>query len=250
MSPTEVAYRPTESTFMNITTQGRLLPLAAALALVAAPASALSVNFSNGTDQFTVNDGGTLDDDGDTGRLEYTSDTPSTLAGWSTLSAVATSCLNSIDCPNLTLDFEVNSDGAAGDLTIAVTETDLMLGDDVFVFESSVSGTAADQISVASYYDPSNAAFGQAMQIGDAFDFDASGAFGAYSQDEDATAPGASPFSLTTIYSITHDAGGTQTLGDSKVIAASPVPVPAALPLLAGALGVSGLVLRRRGGRA
>ncbi|WP_092859259.1 hypothetical protein [Albimonas pacifica] len=237
---------------MKITTQGRLLPLAAALALTAAPASALSIEFDDGTTAFTVADGGGMDDDRTAGRLEYTSASTSPLAGWRTLSAMATSCRNAIDCPNLTLDFEVDSGGAAADLYLRVTETDLTLDGGRTVFDTALSGTAQDRVEAAFYYDPSNTPFGQAVQIDESFAFASGGDFSAYSRDGEDEAAGASPFSLTTVYRIVHEAGGTQTLGDSKMTAASasPVPVPAALPLLAGGLGVSGLALRRRRGRA
>ena len=235
---------------MQITTQGRLLPLAAALVLAAAPASALSIQYSNGdpSEDFTVTDGGAGDDDAIAGSINYDSGSSGPLTGWQLLSTQASSCIAALDCPNLTLSFEANSLGDAADLTISVTETDLTLGDALFDVDATLSGFTEGTVSIASYYDPSNAAFGEAVQIGEAFDYDSLDGFTSFSMDDDDVAMGASPFSLTTVINIAHQTGDTQTYGDSKV-AVSAVPVPAALPLLAGALGVSGVVLRRRRSR-
>ena len=235
---------------MQITTQGRLLPLAAALVLAAAPASALSIQYSNGdpSEDFTVTDGGPGDDDAIAASIDYDSGSTGPLTGWQLLSTQASSCIAALDCPNLTLSFQANSLGDPADLTISVTETDLTSGGALFGFDTSLSGFAEGSVTISSYYDPTNAAFGEAVQIGDTFTYTSGDAFTSFSTDDEDLATAASPFSLTTVINIAHQMGDTQTYGDSKV-AVSAVPVPAALPLLAGALGVSGVVLRRRRSR-
>ncbi|WP_339950749.1 hypothetical protein [uncultured Albimonas sp.] len=234
---------------MQTLTQGRLLPLAAALVLTAAPASALSIEYSNGdpSDTFIVTDGGAGDDDGLAGSIDYDSGMTNPLGGWELLSTQASSCASAIDCPNLTLSFEANSLGEPADLRIAVTQTDLTLDEALFGFDTTLSGFTGGEATITSYYDPSNTAFGEAERIGESFSFAAPDGFSSFAMDGSDLAPGASPFSLTTVIEIAHALGDTQTYGDSKVAVASAVPVPAALPLLAGALGLSGLMLRRRG---
>ncbi len=234
---------------MQFTTLGRRLPLAAALILAAAPASALSVNFSDGSDDYTITDNGPGDTDlrPDAASIDYDSGASSPLAGWGPISVQASSCLSSLDCPNLSLSFEANSQGEAGELIISITETDLTLEGDPFAFDTTLSGFTEGAVTFEHFYDPTNVAFGQAVQIGDTFDYTTPESFTSYADDDGGVAMGANPFSLTTVIRIAHEAGATQSYGDSKTaVSASPVPVPAALPMLGGALAISGVALRRR----
>lgn len=155
--------------------------------------------------------------------------------------------------PQLELEVEADSNGAEGILIIEASDTGYTLGD----ISSWVSRVSANPIitpnvivEIESWWDPDNTLFAMTNQLylPDDPDFvfeDADFPFEAFFGNKDGIiGDGSSPFSMTTRMTITHLGGQDFTEAASRVFVA-PIPVPASLPLLIGALGIAGTMVRR-----
>ena len=108
---------------------------------------------------------------------------------------------------------------------------------------STTSGSTAGDLFYASYYDPTNAAFGLANLIGTPY-FTGPGAF----SDVTSGAVGGSLFSMTQIVGVTHPQGQLQVTQFESGLQAnlSPVPEPATMMLFGAGLAAAALARRRR----
>jgi hypothetical protein len=113
-----------------------------------------------------------------------------------------------------------------------------------------LGGATPASVTLEAFWSDTNLLFDAKYSIGGPFSYSdpaASPAFSSFAADLFGLAiAGVNPFSMTTIITITHgidEPVGTQA---ESLTALSAVPVPAALPLLASAFAVLGLIRARR----
>ncbi len=156
--------------------------------------------------------------------------------------------LGTADLPHLHLNsVNVSSVGAAADmLTIKFTDTDFSdLASSVTGFESEIGGLTAGNVTYATYFDNSNAAFGTATLLSNLGSF-SGGAFSgsAFASLGSLTPTPDGPYSLTLVATVAHPAGSFNVTSFDASVA---VPEPSTLLLLgSGMLGFA--FLRRRKG--
>lgn len=141
---------------------------------------------------------------------------------------------------------ELTSTGLVGPFSITVTRTGFTLPTALpFIGQLAYSGNVSGNTVVTTgWWDPDNELFGDTRLIASTTQT------GSYGGDIFTVEDAASPFSLTLRMEFTNGiaSGGIRGGGDVRL---TPIPVPAALPLLLGGLGVLGLVgLRRRSSQA
>lgn len=225
-----------------------------ALALVSAtPLSALTVQMSDTVSgPVVIADGGADDLDAATvGELLYDSAVAATtLSGAFSLiefSATTKPVIGSPGMAQLAVEIEANSDNQAEVLQFAVTETDFTLdGQSMWTGVHALGGFAAGSVLIEAFWDPGNAAFAATNSIGGPFAFGSTvDPFEGFGSTLFESVQGSNPFSMTTVFTITHQAGDGLTEFASGASLA-PVPLPASLPLLLGALGFGALLKRRK----
>lgn len=230
-----------------------LLAALGAIVAIASPASALSVRLTDTVSgPITIADNQVGDDlDPVIGELLYDSDVAATLLGGAfsliEFSATTKPVIGSASLAELAIEVEVDSDFNAESLTVEVTETGFTLGGaNTWSGLHAIGGFTAGSVTAQAYWDPGNVAFATTNSIGGPFSFgstvDPFEAFAATLLDSEI---GSNPFSMTTVLTITHLQGDELTEIASGA-ALSPVPVPATLPLLLGALGMAGFIARRK----
>ena len=158
--------------------------------------------------------------------------------------AISKPQLGSAVTPRLDLS-SFNSSTNAASLVIKVTDTGFMSGAGTAFM--SIGGTTDGTVSYSAYWDPSNAEFGTANQIGSTLTFGPGGTSFPFSGSATSGGVGtATPFSLTQIITVAHLAGGRfskATSFDASLI----VPEPSSIALFGlGLLGL-GVAVRRRG---
>jgi hypothetical protein len=221
---------------------------AVGLLLAAGPAGALQVSIDDGSGAFLVADGGPGDQDGGANLVNYDSAFGPPVPDFGTLSVQADGCR--AVCESLGVSIEADTGGAAGAVTIEVTETGYdAIGLPKLEALHSVGGFADGTVTMEAFFDAGDAPFAKTQSIGGAFTFDAGDPFDAFAEDLAEVADGPiGPYSLTTVIEVEHGLGDVQTNATSAA-SVSGVPVPAAAWLLAA--GVAGLgaagVRRRRG---
>ena len=134
---------------------------------------------------------------------------------------------------------------SAGTLVIRVTDTGFTSGPSSMFM--SIGGTTDGTVSYEAYWDPSNAAFGMAHQIGSTLSFGPGGTSYPFSGSSLAGDVGSvAPFSLTQVITITHATGGRfpkATSFDAGLVA---VPEPGATVLLGLGIAAMGIASRCR----
>ena len=218
----------------------------------ATDASALTIRLTDTVSSITVDDNAAGDDvDPVVGELLYDSDiASSTLSGAFSFIEVSATTKPLIGLPNLAelvFEIEADSDFLAETLTLEVTETDFTLNDSLpWAGVHALGGIAAGDVEIEAYWDPGNTAFATTNSIGGPFSFGSTvDPFEGFSSTLFDNEVGSSPFSMTTVLTITHSAGDEVTEVASGS-ALSAVPVPTSLPLLAGAIGFGLIFARRR----
>jgi hypothetical protein len=157
---------------------------------------------------------------------------------------VSKPALGGVSGPRMDLS-SFNASTAAATLVIKMTDTGFMAGPGSAFM--SIGGTTDGSVSYKAYWDPSNAEFGTANQIGSTLTFGPGGINFPFSGSALMGGVGStSPFSLTQVITITHAAGGRFPKATS-FDASLTVPAPAAIAQFGlGLLGLSVVARRRR----
>ena len=209
------------------------------------PASALSVRtVYNGT-SVTVADNGVGDTDPTVDRVSYDGTGNAAFNDFSTLNVLGFICTGCVN--RLGFNPAVQSAGVVDDLVLLVSDTGFSTGNDnPLLFESDFAGIKGNvDVTYETFWDGSDSLFAETNLVAQST---LSGNAGA-DFDTITGGNGGNPFSMT--IKLTFGQTGWGNIGQPTVepdaqLRASAVPVPAALPLMAGALGVFGLVRARR----
>lgn len=224
--------------------------IAAAVVTFALPASAasnLTIRLTDFAGSITIADNGTGDTDLAGGIIDYDSTLGPVLPDGSHAS------VQSVIGPDATLSGSIewdNSTTRADTLTLEISATDYTLPGLHWLGTHAFGGTTPETVTVEAFWSDSNTLFDPKYSIGGPFSYTHGGAapFSGFGDTlSEFAIAGVNPFSMTTVVTITH--GNLQAVISQVDTASnlSPVPVPAALPLLASAFGIMGaLRLRRR----
>ena len=235
----------------------QMLLAAAAFAAVSLPASAatnLTIRMTDSFGTITVADNQTIpaagDTDPTTGIIDFDSALGPALPGGTHFSAQAEIC--SSGCPNLAASIEWDNFGLPGDtLIFEVSAKDYTLLPIHWEGLHALGGTTPATVTAEAFWSDTNNLFDPKFSIGGPFSYTnpASSPFSGFSANlPQFPIAGANPFSMTTIITITHGASENFLTQVDTIANLTPVPVPAALPLLASAFGIMGFLrMRRRG---
>lgn len=216
----------------------KMIALLAGLMMMAA-ASAWAIptlQLNDGATTVTVADGSALDSNPAAGVVTYIGQVG---ANWSinVSTGITMPAQGSALNPYMDLN-SVNMSNGAGSISIMFSETGFVGTPAITGFSTKVGGTTAGSFTLDSFYDPSNALFGQANPLANLGPFGA-GAFSGTEQNSASTGP---LYSLTLKANILHNGPGTTSF-DAEL---TPVPEPGTIVLLgAGLLGL-GIYGRRR----
>lgn len=215
----------------------------------AAPAHAgFVLEISGGATTVTIADGGVNDANGTVGRISYFG----TIDGFSInlTTGISKPVIGTAEVAQLDLSSFHISGAAAGTLTIRLTDTDYtseMIG----VAVSAVGGSSQGTVSVQTYVDRDNAEFGTGDLLTDFGVLSGSGFSASEVAGIDPTInnDGLSPYSLTIVATVTHDAAGQTTGFDALLqtaVTEADVPAPASMAVFAFGLAALGALRRRR----
>ena len=231
----------------------------AILMACAVSASALSIQVDDGFGTIQVDDNDANDANNVIGEIDYDQNGlgPALPGGvWDIAIALATSkpIIGSPNLAQLELDVEAGNNRQPGTLTVRASDQDFMLnGQTPWLTFFAVDAIIEPDVTVEfeAWYDLGNNLFGKSVLIEDPVTFlNAASPFEAFAETIFGNAPGgANAFSLTLETRITHNTADSFTQAGSRV-GASPIPIPASLPLLLAGLGLTGMVLKRRQSKA
>ena len=227
----------------------------AILLACAVGASALSIQVDDGVGTVQVDDNDPNDANNVIGEIDYDqSGLGPVLPGgiWDIAIALATSkpIIGNPDLAQLELDVEAGNNQQPGTLTVRASDQNFSLGGQTpwltfFAVDAIIEPDVV--VEYEAWYDPGNSLFMKSVLIDDPVAFlNAANPFEAFSQTIFGDTLGAGgPFSLTLETRITHNVTNAFTQAGSRV-GASPIPIPASLPLLLVSLGLTGFFLKRR----
>lgn len=205
--------------------------------------AALMLRLTSGADSVTVTDGGVGDLDGvANGLISFNSALGGSVGNFNVnvTTGISKPIIGSPQFPQLDLNSVNVSGSGAGSISIEVTDTNFTVSGNA-LFASDVGGTTQGSVSVSTFVDDSNTAFGQATSLADLGPFSGPGtqAFSGSSANYATLAP----FSSATIVAlITHTEPGQITSFDAAIT----VDAPGTLALLGIGLVGLGLASRRR----
>ena len=189
-----------------------------------------------------VGDGSTLDQSAAIGVITYNGNLGGGVWTVNITTGISKPVLGGPNEAKMDLNSVNVSSAGAGNLTIALTDTDFALPQPGASLTSLIGGTSNGTVQLTSILDPDNSAFAATNTLNDVSLVSPLLGPGVIGSSQ-VVGIGALPtaFSLTQIVTVTHTAPGQVTSFDANTV----VPVPAAVLLGILGLGIAGLKLRK-----
>lgn len=240
---------------MNLT-MSSMIAAAAMLAASVGSADALQLRMSVGASSIEVFDNDAANDQDPTANfINYDQSAASTslmLGGWDVLKVEGGLC--TVCDRTVTMSMEATHPGDPGDFLVVELWHYGFITPDPMTWIGVHGPTAimpdGASITMSAYWDPSDNPYSRFEQMGESFTLDnltppQSAPFIVGGEVSRSRHAGAVPYGMTLVYELRVDGQGRTAQAQSEALM-EPIPVPAALPLLAGALGLFGVMRARR----